>query len=178
MTSFRAAVAAMSDYLALDASKIASEIQHLLASYPELAEDEDLRVDTLEGETDLHCMMSRLVRVRNEKLAAAKGLGGYIDELSERKARHTRSAEGVKALMLSLMSAADLPKLVLPEATVSVGKGRDAVDVTDIDALPQGFFVTERKADKEAIGAALKAGNEVPGAALRTGDAVLTVRIK
>lgn len=168
----------MPDYLSMDASKLVSEIQHMLVSYPELAEDEELRLDTLEGETDFNRIMSRLVRARNEKLADAEGLGGYIESLSERKARQVRAADGVKALMLSLMSVADLPKLVLPEATISVTKPRTSVDVLDIDALPQGTFAIVRQPDKAAIKAMLEAGDDVPGAALKTSDASLTVRVK
>lgn len=168
----------MADYLTLDAHKLANEIQHMLVAFPELAEDEELRLDTLEGETDFNRIMSRLVRTRNEKLADAEGLGTYISELSDRKARHARAADGVKALMLSLMSVADIPKLVLPEATISVTKPRTSVDVLDIDALPQGTFSTVRQPDKAAIKSMLEAGDDVPGAALKTGDASLTVRVK
>lgn len=168
----------MADYLALDASKLEAEIHHLLAAFPELAEDEELRLDTLEGETDFNRIMSRLVRVRNEKLADAEGLSSYIGDLSERKARQVRGADGLKALMLSLMSAADIPKLVLPEATISVTKPRSSVEVTDIDALPQGTFTTVRQPDKTAIKAMLDAGEEIPGAALKTSDPGLTVRVK
>lgn len=168
----------MADYLAMDASKVASEVQHMLVAYPELAEDEELRLDTLEGETDFNRIMSKLVRVRNEKLAGAEGLATYIGDLTERKARQVRSAEGIKSLMLSLMSAADLQKLPLPEATISITKPRTSVEVTDIDALPQGTFATVRQPDKTAIKAMLEAGDDVPGAALKTSDPGLTVRVK
>lgn len=168
----------MANYLTMDASKLESEIHHMLAAFPEMADDEDLRLDTLEGETDFHRIMSRLVRVRNEKLAEAEGLSGYIGDLSERKARHVRGADGVKALMLSLMSVADLPKLVLPEATISVTKPRQSVEVSDVDALPQGTFATVRQPDKAAIKALLDAGDDVPGAAFKTSDPGITVRVK
>jgi hypothetical protein len=168
----------MADYLTMDAAKLESEIRHMLAVFPELAEDEELRLDTLEGETDFNRIMSRLVRVRNEKLADADGLAGYIGDLSERKARQVRGADGVKALMLSLMSVADVPKLVLPEATISVTKPRTSVEVTDPDVLPQGTFSTVRKPDIAAIKALLEAGDDVPGALLKTGEPGLTVRTK
>lgn len=168
----------MADYLSMDAAKIEMEVRHILAAYPELADDEELRIDTLEGETDFTRIMSRLVRARNEKLAEAEGLGGYIADLGERKARQVRGADGVKALMLSLMSVADLPKLVLPEATISVTKPRVSVEVTDIDALPQGTFATVRQPDKTAIKAMLEAGEDIPGAALKESDPSLTIRVK
>lgn len=168
----------MADYLMMDAAKLESEIRHMLASFPELADDEELRLDTLEGETDFNRIMSRLVRVRNEKLAEAEGLGSYIGDLSERKARQVRGADGVKSLMLSLMSAADVPKLVLPEATISVTKPRSSVEVTDVGALPQGTFTTVRQPDKAAIKAQIDAGEDVPGATLKISEPGLTVRTK
>lgn len=168
----------MADYLTMDATKLESEIRHMLVAFPELADDEELRLDTLEGETDFNRIMSRLVRVRNEKLADADGLASYIGDLSERKARQVRGAEGVKALMLSLMSVADIPKLVLPEATISVTKPRSSVEVTDVDALPQGTFTTVRQPDKAAIKVQLEAGDDVPGAVLKTSEPGLTVRTK
>lgn len=168
----------MADYLTMDAAKLASEIQHILVAYPDLADDEELRLDTLEGETDFHRIMSRLVRARNEKLADAEGLAGYISKLSERRARQVRGADGIKSLMLSLMSVADLPKLVLPEATISVTKPSASVDVLDADALPQGTFSIIRQPDKKAIKAIIDAGEYVPGAALVVGAPGLTVRTR
>lgn len=168
----------MADPIAVDVAYTAGAIDRMLAVYPELAEDDELRADTLEGETDLNRLMSRLVRIRQERLALAEGVGGYMDALAERKARFTRGAEGIKGLMLALMNAAKLPKLVLPEATVSVTKPRESVNVTDPNELPQGFFALIRQPDKKSIGEALKKGEEVPGAALDTGEPSLTIRTK
>ena len=165
-------------YLAMDAAKVQSEVRHILAAYPELADDEELRLGTLEGETDFNRIMSRLIRARNEKMALAEGLGGYMGDLAERKARLTHAADGIKALALSLMSSADLQKLVLAEATLSVTKPRVGVEITDLAALPQGTFTLSRQADKAAIKALLDAGDDVPGATLKSGDAGLTVRTK
>jgi len=165
-------------YLAIDAATVSRQIDALLAQFPELSLDEELRLSTLEGETDFTRIMSRLVRVRNEKLAEAEGLAGYIGELTERKARKVKGAEGVKSLMLSLMSVADIQKLPLPEATLSITKPRESVEVTDLAALPQGTFTTVRQPDKAAIKAMIEAGDDVPGAALKTSEPGLTVRIK
>ena len=41
-----------------------------------------------------------------------------------------------------------------------------AVEITDLDALPFAYTVTEIKPDKERIAAALKNGETVPGAEL------------
>lgn len=168
----------MADYLAADTAYTSNAIDAMLAAYPELLEDEQLRADMLEAETDFTALMSRLVRARNERLAFAEGTNGYIKELTERRDRLSRGADGLKGLMLKLMATASLPRLELPEATLSVSAGRASVSIIDIDALPQGTFTLERKADKAAIKAQIEAGEDVPGAALVVGENTLTVRVK
>lgn len=168
----------MSDQIALDVAYTARAIDAMLSAYPELVEDEELRADTFEGETDLAPLMSRLVRIRQERLARAEGLNTYIGDLTSRRDREARGADGLKKLMVALMTAAKLPKLVLVEATVSLLNGRETVSITDIDALPQGTFSLERKPDKAAIKSLIDKGEDIPGAAIVQGDPSISVRIK
>jgi hypothetical protein len=168
----------MPDYLALDAQTIERQINALMEAYPELAEDEALRADMIEGETDLLSVMARVLDHQQEAASMVDAMKSRRSDLSERISRYERRSDAMRTLMLNLMSAADQTKITLPEATISMTKGRDAVEIIDINALPQGFYSLERKADRTAIGAALKAGEAIPGAALRTGDASLTIRTK
>lgn len=166
------------DTLAIQASYTAKAIDDMLAQYPELMEDETLRADMLEAETSLPALASKIVRARAERLAYAEGLNLYIKDLTARRDRFARGADGLKGLLLKLMATAKLPSLTLPEATLSVTAGRNTVSITDIDALPQGTFTVERKPDKAAIKRLIDAGEDVPGAALVTGENVLTIRGK
>jgi hypothetical protein len=168
----------MPDYLKLDVQTIERQINALVEAYPELAEDEALRADMIEGETDLMSVMTRLLDHQQEAASMVDAMKSRKSDLGERISRYERRSDAMRSLMLNLLSAADQTKITLPEATISLTKGRDAVEIIDINALPQGFYSLERKADRTAIGAALKAGEVVPGAALRTGDATLTVRTK
>lgn len=168
----------MAEVVALDVAYTARAIDAMLAAYPELLEDDDLRAGSLEAETPLPELMSRLVRMRQERLAMVAGLDAYLEELGLRKERWKRGAEALKGLMLKLMATARLPTLVLPEATIGVARGRDTVSIIDIKDLPQGTYTTERVPDKAAIKRLLDAGEDVPGAALVTGQNVLTVRQK
>jgi hypothetical protein len=99
-------------------------------------------------------------------------------EIAERQARFERQSEGYKTLIKSMMIAADLDKVTLPDATVSVTKPRITVEITDLEAIPQGYAKFEKKPDKTAIKAALEAGNDIPGAALGLSDEGLMVRQK
>lgn len=168
----------MADPIAIDVAYTSRAIDAMLAAYPELLDDDELRADSLEAETDLTSIMSRLVRLRNERLALAEGVNGYIKELTERRDRFARGADGLKSLMLRLMATAQLPRMVLPEATISVTPGRSTVSIEDLDELPQGTFTLVRQPDKAAIKALIEAGEYVPGAALVTGENTLTVRTK
>jgi hypothetical protein len=143
----------MAEIIAHDVAYTVRAIDNMLVAHPELVEDEELRADMFEGETDLAPLMSRLVRIRQERLARAEGLNTYIGDLTSRK-------------------------LVLAEATISLLNGRETVSITDIDALPQGTFSLERKPDKAAIKALIESGEDIPGAAIVHGDASVSVRVK
>lgn len=168
----------MPDRIALEAQLVAKEIDALCVAFPELAEDEALRADMIEGSTDFSELMSRILDHEREARAMVEAQKIRGEELAERRRRYERRQEAMRVLMLNLMSVADQQKVTLPEATISVTKGRETLDVTDIDALPQGYYSLERKPDRVGILGALKAGQAIPGASLRMGDASLTVRPK
>lgn len=168
----------MADYLQMDAATVTRHVEALFAEFPELATDEALRSDMIEGETDLHRVVQRALDHKLEAKTMVKAMAERKSDLAERTARWQRRDDAMGVLIKGLMDVAGLEKLVLPEATISVTKGRESVDVLDVDALPQGYFVTERKADKTAIGAALKAGEAIPGAALKRGEDSISVRTK
>lgn len=168
----------MADYIALDVKQLEREIGALLDAYPELADDDELRADMLEGSTDLERIASRIVRRRTLAVAGVVGIKVVEADLKERRARFERQEEAMKALLKRVLTLAGADKLTLPEATVSITKPRESVDVQDVGALPQGYFNTIRQADKKAIGDALKAGEAIPGAALTVGEAGLTIRSK
>ncbi|TPW26847.1 siphovirus Gp157 family protein [Pararhizobium mangrovi] len=162
----------------MEAGYLKAEIDRLMDQYPELEDDETLRADMLDGETDLTRVMERLL----DRRQSARGMNDAAKEragaIMERSKRYGRQEEAFSALMLSIMERANLDKLTLPEATLSIRKPSVSVNVTAIDELPQGYFQTERKADKKAIGDALKRGDEIPGAELMMGKETLSVRVK
>lgn len=164
-------------YLAADVANVLADIDALLSSYPELADDADMRADMLEGETDLHSVLSRLVSLERDADSMAKAVAARISDLQARKQRAERRQEAMRALMLRVMRAAGATKAALPEATVSVSKGRDSVEIVDEAALPEWAYETVRKPDKKAIMERLAANKNVPGAALKTGGDVLMVRV-
>lgn len=161
-----------------EASRVRLVISQLKLAYPELEDDDDLRADTFEAETDLHSLISRALRIRHEASAHEEGLSLYLSHLTARRDRFRRKGELMKAFIQSLMDAAGQDKITLPEATIFVTKPRESVNVTDVDALPQGYFKLTRTADKTALKDALMNGESIPGAELQIGLAGLTIRVE
>lgn len=165
-------------YLQADAATVKAHITNLLAAYPELAEDDDLRADMFEGETDFNKIVARCLNDRQEAETMASAVKARISDLSDRMKRYERKSAAMKSLILDMMAAADLPKLELAEATLSLRDPVPSVNVLDVDELPQGFFKVEKRADKTAIKKSILAGEAIPGAELQLGDQTLTIRTK
>lgn len=165
------------NFLQADVANLEAYINDLLTAYPELADDADLRADMLEGETDLHSVLSRLVSLERDADSMARAIAERVRDLQARKQRAERRQEAMRGLMLRVMRAAGATKAALPEATVSVSKGRESVEITDEAKLPRWAYETVRKPDKKAIMERLAANMNVPGAALKTGGETITVRV-
>ncbi|SPL63073.1 hypothetical protein OHAE_3005 [Ochrobactrum soli] len=164
------------NYLAYDVTVLEREFADLVAVYPELAEDEELRADTIEGETDAYRVLGKIVAIERDANSMVLAIGERAKELAARKDRYTRRKDAMRALLLRLLKAANLNKVSLPEATVSIGKGRAGVEIVDEALLPDNVVKLKREPDKTAIKAALDAGEDVPGAVLREGQPSVTVR--
>jgi hypothetical protein len=165
-------------FLFNDAQAVRAQINGLLAKHPEMAEDVELLADMIEGETDLLKILDKAVSARQEAVTLAEAIKGRETELSERRKRMERQADVIKQTIQTLMEVAGQEKITLPEATLSITKARTSVNVTDVEALPQGFFKTERKALSKEIKTALEAGERIPGAELVMGDCGLMIRTK
>lgn len=166
----------MADYLKLDAELVKAEILRLKSAHPDLADDMDLLADTIEGETDFHRVVDRLAQAAIEARGLADGLATVISGFTTRKQRFDKKAAAMRSMALTLMQLAEQKKIVTPSATMWTRDGGTSVVVDDVEQLPQGYFRTERVADKAAIKAALEKGEALPGARLETGDPSISIR--
>lgn len=165
-------------YITANIADFRAQWHDILEAYPELAEDESLRADILDAETDFNRLVERLTSRLLDALEMAAGAKARKQEVGERQSRFERQAEGFRGLIKGLMQFADMQKVVLPEATVSITKPRTKVNIIDVNDLPQGFYAVERKPKSAEIKAALDAGEQVPGAELALGDEGLMVRTR
>lgn len=162
----------------LDPAIVQQQIANILVAIPELRDDDTLRADMIEAETDAFALLSKLVRMIGDAGALAGGTQQYIAELRERQTRIERRIEGLRSLVFKVMESADLSKCELAEATLSIRKGARKVLITDEERLPNQAFRVKREPDKQMIKSWLDAGQEVPGAILSNGESGLTIKVK
>ena len=91
--------------------------QSLIADFPS-AEEETL-LDTLEGITDLHEMISAVIRSALVDEALHAGLRSRFDDMKERLSRLELRATKKRELALDAMTEAGLTKLEQPDFTAS-----------------------------------------------------------
>ena len=168
----------MSNRLYLDAPNLKAAIHNLLTSFPDLSDDDHLLLGTLEGETDFYEFIAKALNTKLEAETMVAAIDQRMMDLASRKARYERQAKAMRHLIKGIMESAGQTKITLPEASLSIRDGQPSVHVTDVNALPQGFYHVERKADKARLKPALLAGEIIPGAELVIGETSLTIRLK
>ena len=162
------------------------QVAALLVLYPELLEDLDLRVDTIEGETDALTMIDRWIKTIEESKILIDGAEIRAKELIERIKRFERRIEALREGIRMVMQAAELHKLERPTATLYFSKSQAKVmDVTgsnfDLRSHPHladEFVITSRAISKSLIAAALKAGENIEGFQLSNQEPALNIRTK
>jgi hypothetical protein len=152
----------------------------ILALCPGLEVDEQLKLSTLEGETELNEIVSALLAENEDDEGMIDQIKGQIDVRRARIGRLETRVEARKKAIVSLMDCAHITKLPLPEATVSLRTLFGRPKVVDADALPAAFVIETvvRKPDLDAIATAVENGANIPGVVMTNGGASLSVRRK
>jgi hypothetical protein len=152
------------------------EINALLADYPQLAEDEELFRDTLEGNTRFNEIMDRLLGEMRDNEMLAEAAAQRIGKVRERQTRMTHRVQFYRGLMHRLLSLTGLKSVALGEAKISVCKLQDTVVIIDENVITDEYLIVKKEPNKTAIKKALKEGKHVPGAALSNGGETIMVR--
>lgn len=160
-----------------DVPAICQSIEALYAEYPEIREDELLRADMLEGATALHEVLAELIGKAMEARSYADATKARRQALGIREHRFERQEEGLRKYAQRLMEQANLPKIVLPEATIGISFRKPELIVTDEQAVPEDLMVVTARPDIKALKARYaETGTLPPGCGLSNGKSVLTVR--
>jgi hypothetical protein len=164
--------------LDLDTKYVRDQITALLIAYPELSEDDALREDMVEGSTTTFEFLSKVVRLIGNNLSLANGTSSYIEELRVREERLKHRISVLRSLIYKIMTAADLSKVELAEATLSIRSGQSKVIITDESQLLDAYCRIKREPDKTLIKTTLKSGGVVTGAELSNAEPTLAILIK
>lgn len=163
----------------LDPLAIRQQIENLKLVHPELLEDDEAWLATLESETSFEELLTNIVRRIEDTKALVIGTKDRFEELKARKDRFEHRVESLRNVAFKLMSAAELAKVELPEATLSLRAGQQQViGGCDPEALPDNLCRISRVPDLPTIKLALKNGATVPGFELTNGSPSLSIRIK
>jgi len=171
----------MNPVLAIRIAK--TDIQRVLASLelaPGFDDDHTLKVDMLEGETDLFEVVRQLLNENEDDDGIISALDEQIDARAIRIERAKARIDARKRAISALMDCAQETTLKLPEATLSLRTLKPSPKVTDADQLPDQFVTIEtvRKPNRDAIKEAFDRGEIIPGVTITNGGASLSVRRK
>lgn len=151
----------------------------LLSADTDLEHDEAALIELLGPETqDIDEILNRLVSASVHACAMADLAANQMTALAARRDRYKRRNEMLRAMAMEVLNVTGQRRFETPAFTVSIRGGIQSAVIQDIDTLPEVFvrLVTERKPERSAILAALKAGQDVPGATLSNGSPSIQVR--
>jgi len=153
-----------------------NQIKTLFAEHPELKDDEQLLLDTIEGSTDFQAVVQKVYNYIVEAEMMAAAIHSRIVKLSDRQKRVAHNGEVGRALLHTLLTEAGVKKIDVVEATIFVGNKPRSVIITDDNLIPDEFIRIKREPDKKAIKAALEDSKTVNGATLSNGGTTIIIR--
>jgi hypothetical protein len=158
---------------------VRQQVENLKVIHPELLEDEEAWLASLESETDFDEILTTIVRRIEDTKALAIGTKDRLEELKSRKDRFEQRIETLRELVFKIMHTAEIAKRELPECTLSLRGGTpQLVGDADPKDLPEELCKISRNLNRTAIKEALKDGQMVPGFSLSNSPPSLTIRIK
>ena len=141
--------------------------------------DEQTLADTVEGLTDLHEILSAIVRAALADEALATGLKCRISDMQGRLDRLQDRAAKRRQIAKDVMVELDLKKITAPDFSASLRPGMPALVVLNEDAVPSIYWQPgEPRLKRQVLASDLKEGAEIAGATLSNPEPVLSVRTR
>lgn len=162
----------------INVDAVKAQINNLIVANPALADDEILRADMIEGETDVPEFLAMLLEHIGETAMMMKGVESWLNDLRARMARLEHRHDALRDMVKTTLESAHLKSFVLPLATLTLKNGVPKVVITDENALPDDCVVIDRRPNKTAIRGLIENGMEVPGAMLSNAEPYLQIRTK
>jgi hypothetical protein len=141
--------------------------------------DDQTLADTVEGLTDLHEILTAVIRAALADEALATGLKGRIAEMEDRLTRLQDRASKRRQIAKDVMVELGLKKLTAPDFTASIRPGMPALMVIDEAAVPSIYWEPrEPRLNRQELANELKQGAEIAGVALSNPEPILSVRTR
>src|SRR6476620_1647721 len=141
--------------------------------------DQQTLADTVEGLTDLHEVLTAIIRAALTDQALAIGLEGRIGEMQARRDRLQDRATKRRQIAKDVMIELDLKKLAAPDFTASIRPGAPGLMVIDEAAVPSIYWEPrEPRLNRQKLSSELKDGAEITGVTLSNPEPVLSVRVR
>ena len=141
--------------------------------------DEQTLADTVEGLTDLHEIVTAIIRSALADEALATGLKGRIAEMQDRLDRLQDRASKRRQIAKDVMVELDLKKITAPDFSVSIRPGLPSLMVIDEAAVPSIYWQPSApRLKRQELLSELKDGSEIEGVALSNPEPVLSVRVR
>ena len=141
--------------------------------------DEQTLADTVEGLTDLHEIVTAVIRAALSDEALVLGLKCRIADMQGRLDRLQDRATKRRQIARDVMVKLDLKKLNAPDFTASIREGIPSLMVINEDAVPSIYWQpSEPRLNRQELAYELKQGAEIAGVALSDPEPVLSVRTR
>ncbi|MGB9021569.1 MAG: siphovirus Gp157 family protein, partial [Pseudolabrys sp.] len=135
--------------------------------------------DTVEGLTDLHEIVTAIIRSALTDEALVTGLKCRIADMQGRLDRLQDRASKRRQIAKDVMVELDLKKVTAPDFTVSIRPGMPSLLVIDEAAVPSIYWEPrEPRLNRQELANDLKQGAEIAGVALSNPEPVLSVRTR
>lgn len=135
--------------------------------------------DTMESiEGDFQSKSLSLVSVMLNMDGDLSGIKDAIERLTKRKKSIENSQASMKAYLKTNMEATGINKISCPLFTITLAKGRDIVNIDDIEKIPTDYieYKTTSNPMKRELLAALKEGEKIDGVSVVKSES--SIRIK
>jgi len=141
--------------------------------------DEQTLADTVEGLTDLHEIVTAIVRSALADEALATGLKSRIAEMQERLDRLQDRASKRRQIAKDVMIDLHIKKITAPDFSVSIRPGMPSLLVLDEAAVPSIYWQpVAPRLNRQELLSGLKEGADIEGVTLSNTEPVLSVRTK
>lgn len=171
------------DAIAIDAEIKRRETlkDRLLALYPELADDDEALMDTLDGETITDEMIVQLAIKAKEREAAAKAVKELAATYTERARRHAAANESMKKTIVWALQRLGKKGVKSSLVSVSWRPLDDKIEIIDKEPEMAPDHLTKRREvveyDMDAISDSLDEAVEMGIAIIHTDRTSVTIKV-